>query len=375
MSENGNISKAYKGIDIYNEGKEFASKEEERINYIQGKLMKFFKKITDSIYFSSDNKGHLYYIEFNKDTEKFKITNLEYICNDSKYILVDLIKSDKYDFYFSLDLNPCLNIFKIKENNNKTQVDIIQHKNLRKNQNRNKYNKLYETNLPNNDCLILFGENIIEIWSNNIKNKNVNYEFIQIIKIDDNINNENNINDDEINNNIITSIYKIDNENYYLFNPIKFQIIQLNISEIKSDNKENEIIPLMEIKNKINIKAIDGQIEKISCLFFDKNYVFLGLFDSLVVSSITYGEILQKYKIGQVNQIKLTKDKKHIYVFVKQDEKKYFFIKYKFIDNEGLNEEKRITYDSWIYKFDIIEEKNLIVIYNVKGLISLLNFE
>lgn len=375
MSGNGNSLKKYKGIDIYNNGKEFKSKEEERVSYIPGKLMKFFKKINDNIYFSSDNKGHLYYLEFNKDIEKFKISNLEYICNDSKYILVDLIKSDKFDFYFSLDLNPCLNIFKIKEDNNKKQLDIIQHKNLRKNQNRNRYNKLYEINMLNNDCLILLGENIIEIWTNNIKNKNINYEFVQLIKIDENINNENNINDDEINTNIITNIYKIDNVNYYLFNPSKFQIIHIKISENQTENKENKIIPYLEIKNKINIKAIDGQIEKISCSFFDKNYVFLGLSDSLVLLSINYGEIIQKYKIGQVNQIKLTKDKKYIFVFVKQDENNYFFIKYKFIDNEGLIEEKKIAYDSWIYKFDIIEEKNLIIIYNVRGLISLLNFE
>ena len=373
MSHKENAPKSYKGIDIYNNGKEYASKEDERINYIQNKMMKFFQKISDNIFFASDNKGYVYYLEFNKDTKTFKISNLEYICNDSKYILVDIIKSTKFDFYFSLNLNPCLNIFKIKDNNNKKEVDIIQHINLRKKQNRNKYNKIYEINMANNDCLLLFGDNMIEIWSNNIKNKNINYEFVQLFKID-NINNENNINNNDIiDTNIISNIYKLNNENLFLLNLHKYQIINVKISEIQSNN--NKRVPSLEIKNNINIKGIEGQIEKISCLFMDKDYIFLGLTDSLVLISISYGEIIQIYKIGRVNQMKLTKDKKHIYVFVEQSEKKYFFIKYKFIDNEGLDEEKRISYDSWIYKFDIIEEQNIIVIYNIKGLISLLNFD
>ena len=373
MSHKENAPKSYKGIDIYNNGKEYASKEDERINYIQNKMMKFFQKIADNIFFASDNKGYVYYLEFNKDTKTFKISNLEYICNDSKYILVDIIKSTKFDLYFSLNLNPCLNIFKIKDNNNKKEVDIIQHVNLRKKQNRNKYNKIYEINMANNDCLLLFGDNMVEIWSNNIKNKNINYEFVQLFKID-NINNENNINNNDIiDTNIISNIYKPNNENLFLLNLHKYQIINVKILEIQSNN--NKRVPSLEIKNNINIKGIEGQIEKISCLFMDKDYIFLGLTDSLVLISISYGEIIQIYKIGRVNQMKLTKDKKHIYVFVEQSEKKYFFIKYKFIDNEGLDEEKRIAYDTWIYKFDIIEEQNIIVIYNIKGLISLLNFD
>ena len=372
MSQNDKMIKSYKGIDIYNNGKEYLYKAEERTNYIQNKMMKFFQKISGNIFFSSDNKGYVYYFEFNKDTQTFQISNLDYICNDSKYILVDIIKSSKYDFYYSLNLNPCLNIFKIKNNNNKKEVDVIQHINLRKKQNRNKYNKIFEINMSNNDCLIIFGENIIEIWSNNNKNKNINYEFIQLLEID-NINNENNINNNIADTSIISNIYKLDNENLYLLNLNKFQIINVKISEIQSNN--NKIVPSLEVKNTINMKGIEGQIEKISCLFIDKNFIFLGLTDSLVLISISYGEIIQIYKIGRVNQMKLTKDKKHVYVFVEQSEKKYFFIKYKFVDNEGLDEEKRIAYDSWIYKFDIIEEQNLIVIYNIKGIISLLNFD
>ena len=104
-------------------------------------MMKFFKKISETIFFASDNKGSVYYLEFNKDTKTFKITYFDTICNDSKYILVDIIKSSKFDFYFSLDLNPCLNIFKIKDDNNKQEIDIIQHINLRKKQNNQNKNK------------------------------------------------------------------------------------------------------------------------------------------------------------------------------------------------------------------------------------------
>ena len=100
MSQNDKMIKSYKGIDIYNNGKEYIYKEEERTNYIQNKMMKFFQKISGNIFFSSDNKGYVYYFEFNKDTQTFQISNLDYICNDSKYILVDIIKSSKYDFYY-----------------------------------------------------------------------------------------------------------------------------------------------------------------------------------------------------------------------------------------------------------------------------------
>ena len=116
MSDNIHSPTIYKGIDIYNDGKEFSPEDGERMNFIQNKMMKFFKKINDSIFFCSDNKGIVYYLEFNTDSKLFKISNLENICNDSKYILIDIIKSTKFDFYISLNLNPCLNIFKIKEN-------------------------------------------------------------------------------------------------------------------------------------------------------------------------------------------------------------------------------------------------------------------
>ena len=373
MSDNIHSPTIYKGIDIYNDGKEFSPEDGERMNFIQNKMMKFFKKINDSIFFCSDNKGIVYYLEFNTDSKLFKISNLENICNDSKYILIDIIKSTKFDFYISLNLNPCLNIFKIKENNNKKEVEKIQHINLRKNQNKNKYNKIYEINTKNNDCFILFSENKIELWLNNNHNNNINYECIQTLQID-NINNTNNINNDNINPDIISNIYKYDNENLVLLNLNKFQIINAKIFETKS--KINKAYtPLIEIKNKINIKAIEGQIEKISSLFINKDYIFLGLTESLVFISIFYGEIIQIYNIGRVLQMKLTNDKKYIYTFVDKGENKYYFIKYKFIEFEGIKEEKKIEYKNWVYKFDIIENQNLLAIYNVKGLITLLSFD
>ena len=371
MSQNAPNQKIYKGIDIYDNCKEYSPKEGERNNFIQNKMMKFFKKISDSIFFTSDSKGTVYCLEFNKDTKTFKLTNLNYICDDSKYILIDIIKSSKFDFYFSLNLNPCLNIFKIKDNINKKEVEIIQHINLRKNQNRMKYNKIFELNLIHNDCLILFGENLIEIWSNIAKNKNINYGCSQILKID----NINNINNDINDSCVISNIYKLNNENILLLNLSKFEIINIKISEIKSQNDGNKISPLIDIKNKINIKGVEGQIEKISSLFMDKNYIFLGLTDSLVLISISYAEIIQLYKIGKVVEMKITNDKKHIFAFIDKGENKYFFIKFKYVDYEGLIEDKRIEYPNWIHKFDIIEEQNLIIIYNIKGLITLLSFD
>ena len=377
MSENQNIQKIYKSIDIYNNGQEFSAKEGERKNFIQNKMMKFFKKISETIFFASDNKGSVYYLEFNKDTKTFKITYFDTICNDSKYILVDIIKSSKFDFYFSLDLNPCLNIFKIKDDNNKQEIDIIQHINLRKkqnNQNKNKYNKIYEINTNNNDCFILFGDNIIELWLINNRNTNdIKYEFVQLIHIE-NLNNEN-INNDFLDSNIISNIYKKDNENLILLSLNKFQIINAKILELKSEKNNNAIIPSIEIDKKANIKAIEGQIEKINSLFMNKDYIFLGLSDSLVLISINYAEIIQKYQIGNVKQMKLTNDKKYVYAFVDKGEGNYFFIKYKFIEYERLTEEKRMGYKEWIYKFDIIESLNVIVIYNIKGFITLLSFD
>ena len=371
MSQNTPNQNIFKGIDIYDNCKEYSPKEGERNNFIQNKMMKFFKKITDSIFFTSDSKGTVYHLEFNKDLKTFKLTNLDYICNDSKYILIDVIKSSKFDFYFALNLNPCLNIFKIKDNNNKKEVEIIQHINLRKNQNRIKYNKIFEINLIHNDCLILFGENLIEIWSNNTQNKNINYECSQIFKID----NINIINNDANDSSIVSNIYKIDNENILLLNLNKFQIINVKISEIKSQNNDNKISPVIEIKNRINIKGIEGQIEKITSLFIDENYIFLGLSDSLVLISISYAEIIQYYKIGRVLQMKISNDKKHIFAFIDKGENKYFFVKFKYVDYEGLIEEKRKEYQNWVYKFDIIEDQNLIIIYNIKGLITLLSFD
>ena len=378
MTKNESNSKIYKGIDIYNNnGEEFSPINGERKNFIQNKMMKYFKKISDEIFFSSDNKGIVYYLEFNKNKKSFNITNLNYICNDSKYILVDIIKSAKFDFYFSLNLNPCLNIFKIKDNNNKKEIEIIQHNNLTKNQNNQnkvKYNKIFEIITKYNDCFILLGDNIIELWINNNNNKNINYEFVHFIKIE-NMNNENNINNDDlIDLNIISNVYKKDEENIVLLNLYKFQIIEAQITESKSEKDNNKIIPNIMIKNKKIIKALEGQIEKINSLFINKDYIFLGLVDSLVLISISYGEIIQKYQIGKVIQMKLCNDKKYVYTFVEK-EGKFYFIKFKFIEYDGLKEEKRIEYKKWIYKFDVIENLNLIVIYNIRGLITLLSLE
>ena len=88
-----------------------------------------------------------------------------------------------------MNLNPCLNIFKINENinnSNTKKIEIIQHINLTKNQNNQnkvKYNKIFEIITKYNDCFILLGDNIIELWINNNNNKNINYEFVHFIKI------------------------------------------------------------------------------------------------------------------------------------------------------------------------------------------------
>ena len=383
MKENNSNSKIYKGIDIYNNGEEFSPNNGERKNFIQNKMMKFFKKISDTIYFSSDNKGFVYYLDFDKNKKSFKITNLNYICNDSKYILVDIIKSTKFDFYFSLNLNPCLNIFKINDNINKKEIEMIQHINLTQNKNNNrnkvKYNKIFEINTKYNDCFILLGDNTIELWinNNNNSNKTINYEFIHLIEIE-NMNNANNINNNDIiNSNIISNIFKKDEENLILLNLNefqKFQIIEVKISEFKSEKYSKNIIPNIAIKNKKNIKALEGQIEKINSLFINKDYIFLGLVDSIVLISISYGEIIQKYEVGKILQMKLTNDKKYVYSFVEK-EGKFYFIKFKFTEYEGLTEEKKVEYKEWIYKFDVVESLNLIVIYNIRGLITLLSFE
>ncbi len=365
----------YKGIDIYKNGEEYSPGQGERKIFIENKMMKFFKKINDSIFFSSDNKGNVYYLEFNQKNKSFKITNLNNICSDSKYILNDIINSSKYNIYFSLNLNPCLNIFKFKDN--KKEIEILQHINLRKNGNKLKYNKVMDINTNNGDYFILFGEDIIELWMNkNYNNKNydiTNYECVYILN-HININKKNQINiDDNKFPFILSNIYKYNNENFFLLNLTNFQILK---SKILESNKNNSISPMIEINNIINIKGIEGQLEKISSLFIDKDYVFLGLADSLVLLSVLYGEIIQIYKIGKVLQIKITNDKKYVYIFVEKGDiqKKYYFIKYRFIEYEGLEEDSRINYKNWIYKFDIIEKENLIVIYDIKGLITLLSF-
>ena len=69
---------------------------------------------------------------------------------------------------------------------------------------------------------------------------------------------------------IISNIFKKDEENLILLNLNefqKFQIIEVKISEFKSEKYSKNIIPNIAIKNKKNIKALEGQIEKINSLF------------------------------------------------------------------------------------------------------------
>jgi hypothetical protein len=253
----------------------------------------------------SDNKGEIYTCEFPEDKKLSKITNFGQIC-DSKYILVDVIKSNKYDYFFSLSLNPCINIFKIKDIENKKEIEILQHINLKDNINKSKYHKLFEFNTENDDYLLIFGEEKIELWSkskdnNNINNVNYHREYIL------NINNNNN-QDDAIKNKI-TNVFQIDNEGLILFNKDKLEFTYIKIKKL---NQNNSII---ELTNTININGINGQFEKISSLFIDKDYILLGLADSLVLVSVPYGEIIQIYKIGKVIGMKKINEQKDIIVY------------------------------------------------------------
>lgn len=198
-------------------------------------------------------------------------------------------------------------------------------------------------------------------------NNKVSYQRTHMLK------NENNIigNDDAISNKI-SNIYKVDDdERLILFNKSNLEFINIKISESKYKKNNSSI----EIINKIKINGIKDQIENINSLFIDKDYIFLGLFDSLILVNALYGEIIQIYKIGKVIKMKMTNDKKYIIIFVETKENEYYFIRYKFIEYFALEEDSRMKYDKWIYKFDIIENGEFIVIYDVKGLITLLKYE
>ena len=134
--------------------------------------------------------------------------------------------------------------------------------------------------------------------------------------------------------------------------------------------KINYNFAIIQIINIVNIKGIDAQNE-IKSLFIEKDYIFIGLSDSLLLISARYGEIIQKSNIGKINQIKKINNEKDTMAFVEINENEFYFIKYKF-ENEGLKEIFRVKYDKWIYQFDTIQNGEIIVIYDVKGLITLL---
>ena len=375
MSEIITNSKISKIIDVYLKKETSLNNKEERNNFFQNKMMKFYKIIKEeknpnnSILFMSDNKGEVYICKLDENNIASNIINFKYLCDDSKYILVDIIKSTKYDFYISLSLNPCINIFKIKSNSNHGEKEIEKLFHIKiKNKNKIKYNKILEFNTKINDYFLLFGEDIIELWSKKENDNNkVSYQRTHMLK------NENNIieNDDAISNKI-SNIYKVDDdERLILFNKSNLEFINIKISESRYKKNNSSI----EIINKIKINGIKDQIENINSLFIDKDYIFLGLFDSLILVNALYGEIIQIYKIGKVIKMKMTNDKKYIIIFVETKENEYYFIRYKFIEYFALEEDSRMKYDKWIYKFDIIENGEFIVIYDVKGLITLLKYE
>ena len=186
-----------------------------------------------------------------------------------------------------------------------------------------------------------------------------------------NINNEGNNNNEqeEDENKIISNIYKIDDESLALLDRNKLEFVFIKLFE------NNEDIATIEIMNNIKIKGIEFQLEKINSLFVDKDYIFLGLNNSLVLVSVPYGEIIQKYKIGNILQLKRINDKKDTMIFVETKENEYYFIKYKFEEYNGLKEESRIKYSKWIYKYDIINNGEIIAIYDIKGIINLVKLK
>ena len=375
MSEIITNSKKSKIIDIYLKKETSLNDKVERNNFFQNKMMKFYKIIKEekdqnnSTLFMSDNKGEVYMCKLDENNKASNVTNFKYLCEDSKYILVDIIKSLKYDFYISLSLNPCINVFKIKNNSNtgEKEIEKLFHINI-KNKNKIKYNKILEFNTIKKDYFLLFGEDIIELWSKNENDNNkVSYQRTHILK-----NENNNIGNDDVISNKISNVYKVDDdERLILFNKSNLEFINIKISESKNKKNNSSI----EIINKIKIKGIKDQIENINSLFIDKDYIFLGLFDSLILVNASYGEIIQIYKIGKVIKMKMTNDKKFLIIFVETKENEFYFIRYKFIEYFALEEDSRMKYDKWIYKFDVIENGEFIVIYDAKGLITLLKYE
>ena len=369
MSYNLNIIKR---VDIFENKEEIPPLKDERANFFQNKMMKFYKIIKDKenqdtqIIFMSDNKGSIYIYEINKQNLT-KIGCFDSLCNDSKYILVDIIKSTKFDFFISLNLNPCLNIFKLKENkdNNQKEIENLYHLNLKQYMKKSKYNKIFELNTSKKDYLILFSEEKIELWANNNNKGVINYERRYILKLNDN--NED-INNEIFFSNKISNICKADDDKLVLFLKDKLEFINIKI------NEDDDISSKIEIENKINIKGINYQFEKIISLFIEPNNIFLGLIDTLALVSVPYGEKIQIYKIGKVLHIRKINDNNDIMVFIETKENEFYFIKYKFDEYNTLKEEKRMKYDKWIYKFDTIQNGEIIIIYDIKGFMTLLKF-
>ena len=374
MEDLTNDSNIVKRIDIYENKEEIPPLKEERKYFIQNKMARFYKLIKtkdekyNQILFVSDTKGAIYIYEFNKDNKSNKISNFDSICKDSKYILVDIIKSNKYDYYISLNLNHCINIFRLKNENK--EIEILQHINMKNKNNKIKYYKVFELNTKKRDYLTLFCEDKIELWSKNNNEYAAQYEKIYTLLYENcqNINNEgnnNNAQEEDKNSKAISNIYKIDEENLVLLDRIKLEFIFIKLFE------NNNSIATIEIVDNITIKGIQTQFEKIYSLFIDKDYIFLGLNDSLILVSVPYGEIVQKYKIGKIFQIKKINDEKDIMVFVEIKENEFYFIKFKFEEYNGLKEESRIKCDKWIYKYDIINNGKFIAIYDIKGFLTL----
>ena len=370
-----NNSKIFKRIDIYENKEEIPPFKEERKNFFQNKMMKFYKLIKNKddkenpILFMSDTKGIFYMYEFNKDNKPSKIINFDSICNDSKYILVDLIKSVKNDYYISLNLNPCLNIFNIKNSSGKDNkvIEVLQHINIKTNNKNKKYYKLFELNIKNKNYLLLFSEDKIELWLNNNNNKEIiHFEKIYTL-LDENNDHEN----PEYKPKKISNIYKVDDENLILFDESSLEFIYIQISE--TINKKT----IIEVIKKIKIKGVEPQFEKINSLFLDEKSILLGLSDSLILISIPYGEITQKYKFGKVLLMKKINEEKDTMIYAETNPNEYCFIRFEFEEDTKFKEKKRIKYDKWIYKFDIIKEElnaDIIAIYDIKGLITLLKF-
>ena len=323
-------------------------------------LMKFFKLIQNEnenpFIISSDNSGNIYITEIkNKESNYFieETHKLDCLCNHSKYILIDFVKSSKYNFYFSINLNPCLTIFELQKTSSNSwyEFKIIQHINLKSKNRANKYNKIIEINTKDNDYFLLLGNNrIIELWQ---KNDN-NYEKKQIIfyKPDNNF-------EYILNNNWVKNYYKSskDDNRLILFDEESFEFINVKIVQSSIDVKY-----ISKIKNISNLtKNISTFINENLFLFFTFDYLFF-------VISVLTGEIVQKYNINFIPiYLKTSHDKKYFFV-----EKENSLMKYKYNEEyEYLDEFSENKYEGFLYKMDFSKKDDFFVIYDTKGSIFL----